>query len=101
MAVNQLLADFDDPSNKTYSGKKLTKRAQLEELLQSFEEHEEKTKEEKIKVKKKKKTRTLSSSKRSLDKISLLIDDVIKEDLNLKQLLAPDDSIKENDFNLY
>ena len=42
VAVSQLLAQFDDPNNKTYDGANLTKKGQLEKLLATYNDAEEK-----------------------------------------------------------
>lgn len=41
VAVAQLLADFDDSNNKTFDGSNMSKKGQLEQLLNTFDGREE------------------------------------------------------------
>ena len=70
VAVAQLLAEFDNESNKTFDGEDLTKRGQMEKLLSMIEGREQSLQEGAKLDKgtsKSKKNRAMTSSKRDID----------------------------------
>lgn len=65
-AVAKLLADFDNPTVKTFDGSNLSKRGQIETLMANIEGQERaQTKEKQQRLGRK--SRKLTSSKRDID----------------------------------
>ena len=96
-AVAKLLANFDDQVNsKYYDGDGLTKKGQFEKILSLMEGYTTTPDVQNTKAaangakKTKKRGRKMTSTKRDYDYINQLLDETVREDLQLNTFLNTD-----------